>query len=686
VSFLAPLFFLGVLAVAGPIIFHLIRRTTREVTPFSSLMFLAPTPPRVTRRSRIENLWLLLLRCAVIGLLAFGFARPFLKQQIASERTDAGSGKRMVVLVDASASMRREDLWAQARARVEAIVREAKPVDEMALLAFDRDARSIFSFDEWGRASADDRAAAILQRLDAIKPGWSATNLAAALLNAAEMLDAPADDRGIGREIVIVSDMQEGSRFDGLQGYEWPRGCHVRLDSVKAKRLENAAAHWVLDANDTDTNASPRIRVSNGADAKREQFTLEWMAANPGKKLDVYVPAGQSRIARPQPPPAGATRLTLAGDEVDFDNALFILPPQPLQIPLLYVGSDANEDSAGLFYFLSRAFQKTPALHVALSAVRGDAPVPAFQLQQAQMIVLGAHVEEAALAGIRQFARDGKAVLAPMTTVATAETLARLLEVKAFTADEAPVKDYAMLAQIDFTHPLFATFADPRFSDFTKIHFWKYRRFDAAALPSARVIASFENKAPAIVEAPLGQGRVVIFASSWTPSDSQLALSTKFVPLLYALLEQSSKLPPRKAQYFVGDEVPLPPAPHPFTIRKPDGTEVTAPAESNFAGADQPGVYAVTPGALRFVVNLAPEESSLAPLAGERLASLGVPLDATARPSTPQSAKEMARAQAAELESRQKLWRWLIVAALAVLFVETLLAGRLTRALPSAAT
>ena len=71
-NFLAPLFLLGALAVAAPILFHLIRRTTREVTPFSSLMFLRPTPPRVTKRSRLENLWLLLLRCLILALLARG--------------------------------------------------------------------------------------------------------------------------------------------------------------------------------------------------------------------------------------------------------------------------------------------------------------------------------------------------------------------------------------------------------------------------------------------------------------------------------------------------------------------------------------------------------------------------------------------------------------------------------------
>ena len=37
-SFLAPLFLLGGLAVALPVIFHLIRRTTREKTLFSSLI------------------------------------------------------------------------------------------------------------------------------------------------------------------------------------------------------------------------------------------------------------------------------------------------------------------------------------------------------------------------------------------------------------------------------------------------------------------------------------------------------------------------------------------------------------------------------------------------------------------------------------------------------------------------
>src|SRR5213594_1154427 len=127
-SFLAPLFLLGALAAALPVVFHLIRRTTRERTPFSSLMFLLPSPPRLTRRSRLEHILLLLLRCAALGLLALGFARPFIKKAVEVEPSSA-EPRRIVVLVDTSASMRRAGLWEGACARAESILRQTSPVD-----------------------------------------------------------------------------------------------------------------------------------------------------------------------------------------------------------------------------------------------------------------------------------------------------------------------------------------------------------------------------------------------------------------------------------------------------------------------------------------------------------------------------------------------------------------------------
>src|SRR5262245_10262041 len=128
-SFLAPWFLAaGIAAVALPILFHLFRRTPEGRLPFSTLMFLTPSPPRLTRRSRLENLPLLLLRALVLVLLGLAFGRP-LWRQLVEESDVVPAGKRTVVLLDVSASMRRHELWNNAVREVHRTVSAATPHD-----------------------------------------------------------------------------------------------------------------------------------------------------------------------------------------------------------------------------------------------------------------------------------------------------------------------------------------------------------------------------------------------------------------------------------------------------------------------------------------------------------------------------------------------------------------------------
>ena len=147
-SFLSPWFLLGALAVAGPILFHLIRRAARERTSFSSLLFLSPTPPRAVRRRKLEHIWLLLLRCLCLLLLAVGFARPFFAHDI-SPPAAAAQERRLILLVDTSASMRRQGLWEKARATVDLYLDKASPSDQVALITFDLQPRTLVSFADW---------------------------------------------------------------------------------------------------------------------------------------------------------------------------------------------------------------------------------------------------------------------------------------------------------------------------------------------------------------------------------------------------------------------------------------------------------------------------------------------------------------------------------------------------------
>jgi hypothetical protein len=63
----------------------------------------------------------------------------------------------------------------------------------------------------------------------------------------------------------------------------------------------------------------------------------------------------------------------------------------------------------------------------------------------------------------------------------------------------------------------------------------------------------------------------------------------------------------------------------------------------------------------------------------EELERLRLPVKTTDVASIKAAEQKKLQLQSSELEQRQKLWRWLLVAALAILLLETWLAGWLTR-------
>ena len=638
-NFLAPLFLIGALAVAAPIVFHLIRRTTRERTSFSSVMFLPPSLPRLTRRSRLEHLLLLLLRCLALGLLALGFARPFFRNSSPASGSGAQS-RRVVVLVDVSASMRRNGLWDAARERAAEVLRSIGPGDEASLYLYSRKAAPLVSFEQWRAAPAGQRAALAIGRLAASAPGWEDDRLGDALITASEALaDTDAEKKAPGpRQIFLISDLKAGSSLESLQSYDWPKNLELRVEPLKARYPTNAGLQLVAESPDADRLASPavHVRVSNAANSAREQFQVGWGRAPTGDfigpAIDLYVPPGQSRVVPvPLLPNAPDMRqVVLRGDDENFDNTAYVVPPAGLREAKMYFVTDSL-------------------------------------------------VPETAL-GLRAQMLAGKTVVFAPRSALAAGTLGLLLAVDGLALEDVQPRDYAMFGDIDFRHPVFAPFADPHFSDFTKIHVWKYRRWNAGAVPAARILARFDGGDPAFVEVPLGSGRLLVLLTGWNPDDSQLAVSSKFVPLVCSLLDFAGGLSGQTTQYQVGDPIPLGPAEgasEGTTITQPDGTTVSlAPGAASFGGALQPGIYVVSAGSrsFRVAVNVAASESRTEPLAPDELERYGAPGPRNP-PDSARSELRQAALRAEEAEGLQKLWRWLLSATLAVLLVESALAG-----------
>jgi hypothetical protein len=112
-SFLTPLFLLGLAGLAVPVIIHLIQRERKNVVQFPSLMFLQRIPYQSVQRRRIRNWPLLLLRLAALALIVAAFARPFFRRE-ALAASAAGGAREVVILIDKSYSMGYGDRWTRA--------------------------------------------------------------------------------------------------------------------------------------------------------------------------------------------------------------------------------------------------------------------------------------------------------------------------------------------------------------------------------------------------------------------------------------------------------------------------------------------------------------------------------------------------------------------------------------------
>jgi hypothetical protein len=666
-SWLFPLYLAGAAAIIAPILLHLRRRPPQDRVEFSTLMFLdASTPVPVSKR-RLENWLLLLLRCLALILLALMFARPFLQ----SESAGTSSGDQATqILRDRSASMRRDDLWKRGLAEAERLFKAAKITDRIALAVFDRELTPVWTFDE-DRNTPANRSAALQSRLAELAPTWNGTQLDRALIAAVPSFDSSTAK--LKKRIHLITDLQEGTHLDALRTIAWPAELTLNVHRLDPATNDNLSI--ALAARDEDGNADAliRIRLSNTRDSALRDFTLAWEKGPTTDCITAQIPAGASRILNAPPNSTNATTLTLTGDKYDFDNRLFIAPPQPRAVRIHFLGDEATRDEAAApLYYLARALQPTATLAPVLTAGK---TLPA---QKPDVLVIsGTTPPVSAHASLRDFVSAGGFLVEVATSSADAALLQTLTGIPGITVKDGDANDdYRMLADVKIEHPLLKSFADPKLRDFTKLRFWKHREIEIKdAGGKLETLASFDNGHPAILSARIGKGTLIVMASGWHPGDSQFALSTKFVPLLYGWLEAAGFSHDPAATLLVGETLPLDAASE-HTVTGPDGKAQSLKAGETFT-TTQIGLYKVQSSShtRTVAVNLPPDEGRVLPLAPQKLAEYGIKLSSSVDGAAGNKTSDE-RLTATDTEQRQQSWWYILLMLLAVLLLETWFAGR----------
>lgn len=685
-SFLSAAFAIGAASIALPILFHLIRRTPKEKQEFSSLMFLEPSPPVVTRRSRLDELLLLILRSLALALLAFAFMRPFWRGNDALSLENV-RGRRIVILVDTSASMRRDDLWEQASVEVNAVINDLAEADSAAIIAFDREARLVadFSLDRSNTVADRKRLA---ETFAAVKPTWFETKFDRAMLRAIDLLNDTDEQTIAGaRQVILISDLQAGGTRDELQKLEWPDSVPVDIRPIAPAKPTNASLRLIEQNPGEPVVDGVKVRLSNSMDAKETTFAIQ--AFNDDQSVDRMskhgVPAGQSRTVVFKRASTDFDRIVLSGDGSEFDNTWFIARPEPATLTVRYWGKDTADDADGSLYYFDRALREGEHRTLEIKAAADGL----LNSQRLDLHFVTHTVDTLELPQLVESVESGTNALVVLDSIEMARQLSGLVGQLSQVDDNSSENDPAdkLLADIDFSDPLFTKFASPRFNDFTDVRFWQSVAVALAEDSNVDVIARFDDRSPAIWTRTIGAGKVFVFASGWQPTSSQLALSNKFVPLLEGIVTQSLPKSLDSRGYSVGDVVTIqrPANSASSTIRKPDGAVISLGDESaEFRETTFPGIYelAIDSQTRRFAVNLSATESQTAPLQASDFEQLGVRLGVQTAQAAEYDRLRTLRDQ--ELESQQKIWKWSIVMALAFIAAETWLSGARSRLISAA--
>jgi hypothetical protein len=252
------------------------------------------------------------------------------------------------------------------------------------------------------------------------------------------------------------------------------------------------------------------------------------------------------------------------------------------------------------------------------------------------------------------------------------------------------------LSSVDYAHPIFELFNAPRSGDFSTARFYRYRALTAQ--PNANVVARFDDGSAALVERRVGEGKLLMWASSVDQYWTNLPLQPVFLPFVHQLGKHAGRYADPRPWFTAGDVLDL--SRHgelttPFTggraadsavalvIEAPSGARerATATGAGHLVTLREQGFYELrgpntpTGSGRPIAVNVDPIESDLSHLDPQDIVVAVTTMSGQAQPGS-----ELNASTPQDQERRQKVWWYLLLGALLVMGAETLLSNRLSRA------
>src|SRR5262252_6224018 len=573
-SFLNPLFLLGLAAVAVPVIVHLVRRTRAPRIEFPSLMFVRRIPQRTIRRRRMQNWLLFALRCLAFMLLVFAFVRPY----FGAGQADTNRGQRAnVILLDNSFSLRYGNRFEQAKQRARAVIDETRGNEPTALVTFGQgyEAQSRFTTDT-GRLKAT---------IDSVKPGSEATDYVQALRGAEGLFK---ETTAADKRIVLISDFQAAGRNEAEASYRLPSNIKLVTIDVGEQNSPNLAI--------TDVGLRPLIyqskyedrltaRVANFSDDEKTGVRVEFqLNDHPEGVREIKVAARDATTVEFTGfnLNEGVNRgvIVIGGDNFSFDNRFNFTLRRAEQMKALAIETATRGRSES--FYLRNALTTGENLPFNLEVKTAGSVNPADLGAYRVIILNDAPVNQATAQALIKFVEGGGGLVigaGPHTDPAAFnQVFQNLAPAKLEEAVRLTGGDYVVMSEIKTDHPIFEVFkrsgrlATARVSGYVR----------ATAREGAGVIARFEDGSPALIEATRGGGKLLLFTSTFDASWNDLPLTPIYLPLVRQITRRLGERDER-AWNQVGETFTVASAKdgNPPSVDAPNGERITDRKQTN---------------------------------------------------------------------------------------------------------
>ena len=556
-AFLNPLFLFGLLAAGIPLLIHLWNRRRVVTIDFSSLMFLTAAHRENARRFQLRQLLILLLRMAIVALIALALARPFLTLglPIASVRAKTD----LVIVLDNSYSMAYQDVdgvrFEKAKTIATDILDTLRHGDSAAFILMSDSPKPVF------RQLTPD-IESVIAAINDTEVSYRTTNVQPSFELAHEILTESVQ---LNKELYLISDFAQN-------GWEnWSRlpnrsGARISLIPVTENEAHNISIEEIRPSNQligVNLLLQMNVTIANHSVAPLAQHILTMFIEGEKQKTVNFSAAADESLNTIltynfSTPGTHTGYLMLAEDRLNIDNRRYFALDVIGEVRVLCVGEQTE--------YLKLALNPNNFVHlspVTTNAVPQNTPenermtdgvmilptqctpteFETFPLDDYDVIILAdvPNISDQIRAQLQEFIRHGKSIIVFVSSHSDPTSYNELSSVW-LPAEVGSTRTWTPPEQIrtyQKSHPIFDIFPNEGLSAQYAPQF--YNGVVLQPTPESEVIARFADDTPFLVERIQGTSAVLLYNCGLLARQGAAATANDLLvnPYFLPMLQQS---------------------------------------------------------------------------------------------------------------------------------------------------